>query len=98
MNPTKVKVSEQGNCIYFVALSIPDHRFDLTELCQHLPDKLAKPEVYAYFQHCAIPYHKKVKKLFFLKSEIDLYLKSGHHSTSAEIVFEVDEYFTNKKR
>ena len=72
--------------------------FDLSELCQYLPDKPAKPTVYAYVQHRAIPYHKKGKKLFFLKSEIDLYLKSGRRSTSAEIKSQADEYFTNKKR
>jgi excisionase family DNA binding protein len=75
-----------------------DTWFDLTELCQYHPDKPAKPTVYAYVQNRTIPFHKKGKKLFFLKSEIDTWLKSGRRSTSLEIAAEVDDYFTNKNR
>ncbi|MEI6747804.1 MAG: helix-turn-helix domain-containing protein, partial [Bacteroidota bacterium] len=60
---------------------ITDTWFDLSELYQYLPDKPAKPTVYAYVQRRTIPFHKKGKKLFFLKSEIDLYLKSGRRTT-----------------
>ena len=75
-----------------------DTWFDLTELCQYHPDKPAKPTVYAYVQNRTIPFHKKGKKLFFLKSEIDTWLKSGRRNTSLEIAAEVDGYFTNKNR
>lgn len=73
-----------------------DTWLNLAELCQYLPDKPAKPTVYAYVQNRKIPFHKKGKKLFFLKSEIDLYLKSGRRSTALEIEAEVNEYFTPK--
>ena len=75
-----------------------DTWFNLTELCQYLPDKPAKPTVYSYVQNRKIPFHKKGKALFFLKSEIDLYLKSGRRRTSTEISAEVDQYFTSSNQ
>jgi excisionase family DNA binding protein len=75
-----------------------DTWFDLSGLCQYHPDKPAKPTVYAYVQNRTIPFHKKGKKLFFLKSEIDTWLKSGRRSTALEIEAEVDGYFTPKTR
>ena len=74
------------------------HWFDLPGLCEYLPDKPAKPTVYAYVQHRTIPFHKKGKKLFFLKSEIDGWLMLGRRQTAIEIEAEVDSYFTTKKR
>ena len=71
---------------------------DLEGLCQYLPDKPAKPTVYAYVQHRSIPYHKKGKKLFFLKSEIDAWLKSGRRRTTTEIESGTGGNFTTKKR
>lgn len=73
-----------------------DNWFDLNELCLYLPDKPAKPTVYAYVQHRIIPFHKKGKKLFFLRSEIDAWLKAGRRRTSSEIAAEVNNYFTAK--
>ena len=75
-----------------------DHWFDLNDLCRYHPDKPAKPTVYGYVQNRLIPFHKKGKKLFFLKSEIDAWLRLGRHRTATEIETEVDEYFSNKKR
>jgi len=75
-----------------------DTWFNLSELCQYLPDKPAKPTVYSYVQNRKIPFHKKGKALFFLKSEIDLYLKSGRRRTSTEISAEADQYFTTSNQ
>lgn len=72
-----------------------DRWFDVIELCNYHPDKPAKPTVYAYVQNRTIPFHKKGKKLFFLKSEIDAWLKLSRRRTSTEISAEVDLYFTN---
>ena len=74
-----------------------DTWFDLSGLCQYHPDKPAKPTVYAYVQNRSIPFHKKGKKLFFLKSEIDAWLKTGRRNTLSEIEAEVDRYFTPVK-
>jgi hypothetical protein len=75
-----------------------DTWFDINELCQYLPDKPAKPTIYGYCQKRSIFYHKKGKKLYFLKSEIDSWLKSGRRRTSTEISAEADQYFTSSNQ
>ena len=72
--------------------------FDLNELCFYHPDKPSKPTVYGWVSAGLIPVHKGGKKLRFLKSEIDYWLKQGRKKTVAEIAIETDEYLTNKKR
>lgn len=62
-----------------------DRWFDLSELCQYLPDKPAKPTVYGWVHTCEIPNHKRGKKLYFLKSEIDAWLRVGRKKTVAEL-------------
>ena len=47
-----------------------DRWLNLEELCQYLPDRPAKQTVYGWIGQHAIPYHKKGKKLQFLKSTI----------------------------
>lgn len=54
-----------------------DQWLNLTDLCKYHPDHPAKPTVYAWIGQRSIPYHKKGKKLMFLKSEIDNWLKEG---------------------
>jgi excisionase family DNA binding protein len=54
-----------------------DRWFDIDELCEYLPDKPAKPTIYAKVHTGKVPYHKRrgEKKLRFLKSEIDEWFK-----------------------
>lgn len=54
-----------------------DRWFDLKELCKYHPDKPTKPTVYGWVSAGTIPVHKGGKKLRFLKSEIDNWLKQG---------------------
>jgi hypothetical protein len=75
-----------------------DKWFNLQELCSYLPDKPARQTVYAWVGQRLIPYHKKGKKLMFLKSEIDLWLKQGRRKTSAEIQAEAAEFVAKKGR
>ena len=75
----------------------PDRWLDLTELCNYLPDKPVKPTVYGWVHHSLIPCHKKGKKLFFLKSEIDNWLKQGRKKTVNEIATEADDYLKKNK-
>ncbi|HMG67777.1 MAG TPA: helix-turn-helix domain-containing protein, partial [Chitinophagaceae bacterium] len=58
-----------------------DHWLNLTELCEYLPDKPVKPTVYGWVHHRVIPCHRRGKKLYFLKSEIDTWLKAGRKKT-----------------
>ena len=76
----------------------PDCWFDLNELCEYLPDKPAKATVYGWVHNCLIPCHKGQKKLRFLKSEINQWLKTGKQKTVAEISDEADQYLVKKKK
>ena len=74
-----------------------DQWMNLTDLCAYHPDHPAKPTVYAWIGQRSIPYHKKGKKLMFLKSEIEAWLKEGRQKTAAEIQTEAEEYIRNRK-
>jgi len=71
--------------------------FDLDGLCNYHPDKPSKPTVYGWVHTGSIPCHKGKKKLRFLKSEIDNWLKHGKQKTNAEIEAEANGYLTKKK-
>jgi excisionase family DNA binding protein len=72
--------------------------FDISELCTYLPDKPAKPTVYGWVHQKAIPCHRRGKKLYFLKSEIDTWLKTGRKKTMAEIAAEAQEFTPTKRK
>lgn len=73
-----------------------DRWFDLNELCQYHPDKPSKPTVYGWV-HCGlIPCHKGAKRLRFLKSEIDDWIKQGKRKTLAETASEAETYLKKK--
>ncbi|MBC7488395.1 MAG: helix-turn-helix domain-containing protein [Cytophagaceae bacterium] len=74
-----------------------DRWFDLTDLCLYLPDKPAKATAYGWVHHGLIPCHKGQKKLRFLKSEIDQWLKTGRKKTVAEIEASANNYLSSKK-
>lgn len=58
---------------------------DLQQLCDYLPDKPSKATVYGWVNQRTIPYHKKTKKLSFLKAEIDAWIERSGHATAEEI-------------
>lgn len=73
-----------------------DRWLDLTELCNYHPDKPSKPTVYGWVNAGIIPVHKGGKKLRFLKSEIDIWLKQGRKKTLAETASEAEAYLKKK--
>jgi len=75
-----------------------DHWLNLDDLCKYHPDHPAKPTVYGWIGQRSIPYHKKGKKLMFLKSEIDSWLKEGRRKTAAEIQAEAAQFITANKK
>lgn len=75
-----------------------DQWLNLNDLCKYHPGHPAKPTVYAWIGQRSIPYHKKGKKLMFLKSEIDNWLKEGRRKTAAEIQAEAEQYVNNQRR
>lgn len=76
----------------------PDRWFNLTEFCQYHPDKPTKPTVYGWVNAGIVPVHKGGKKLRFLKSEIDTWLRQGRKKTLVETAAEAENYLSNKKR
>lgn len=75
----------------------PDRWFDLSGVCDYLPDRPAKPTVYGWCGNGLIPVHKTAKKLRFLKSEIDLWLLSGRKKTILETAAEAERYLSKRK-
>lgn len=74
-----------------------DKWFNIQELCIYLPDKPARQTVYGWIGQKLIPYHKKGKKLQFLKSEIDTWLIEDKHKSVAELQAEAEQFVNNKK-
>jgi excisionase family DNA binding protein len=75
-----------------------DRWLDLNELCIYHPDKPSKPTVYGWVNAGSIPVHKGGKKLRFLKSEVDNFLKQGRKKTLAEIAKETDSFLAKKRK
>lgn len=75
-----------------------DQWYNLTELCNYLPDKPAKPTVYGWVQNRLIPHHKGSKRLRFLKSEIDAWLKQGRCKTLADTALEAERFISDKRK
>ncbi len=75
-----------------------DAWFDIDELCKYHPEKPAKATVYTWVRERRIPFHKNGKKLAFLKSEIDAWIKEGRQKTVAEIQAEAETYLRTPKK
>jgi len=74
----------------------PDRWFDLPELCDYHPDKPTKSTVYGWVHDNLIPVNKGAKKLRFLKSEIDNWIKLGRKITTTEAANEAANYLNKK--
>lgn len=59
---------------------------------------LTKSTLYGYVQRNEIPYHKKGNRLYFFKSEIIDWIKTGRQKTLKELKAETDEYLSNKNK
>ncbi|MFW5886369.1 MAG: helix-turn-helix domain-containing protein [Bacteroidota bacterium] len=73
-----------------------DRWFDINELCEYLPEKPVKSTVYTMVRERRLPFHKRGKKLAFLKSEIDQTIKSGKVKSRAEIEQEAEDFLVSK--
>jgi len=74
----------------------PDRWFNLDEFCQYHPDRPSKATGYGWVADKKVPCHKTAKKLRFLKSEIDAWLKQGRAKTLAEARAEADAYIKER--
>lgn len=59
---------------------------------------LSKPTLYGYVQRNEIPYHKKGNRLYFFKSEIIDWIKTGKQKTIKELEADTDEFLSNHKK
>jgi len=73
-----------------------DQRMDVTEAQQYIPGHPAVQTIYGWTSNNQIPYHKIGKRIFFVKSELDEWLKEQHQSQE-DLQREAEE-FVNKKR
>jgi hypothetical protein len=75
-----------------------DQWFDLKGLIEYLPSHPKPQTVYDWTHKNIIPYYKspETKVLSFLKSEIDVWLKSGRRKTQDEKSRIVKKYFERK--
>ncbi len=71
--------------------------FNLSEFCIYHPDKPCKPTVYGWVNAGTVPVHKSNKKLRFLKSEIDNWLRQGRKKTLTETANDASLYCNTKK-
>jgi len=76
----------------------PEQWLDLNDLIKYDPEKRTKPTWYSKISRNEVPHYKRCKKVYFLKSEIDEWLKQGKCKSNAEIEQEAEEYLTNSKK
>ena len=74
-----------------------DRWMNLKELCEYLPSHPAEQTVYGWTSCHQIPFHKRGKRIMFLKSEIDAWLHDGKRKSQKELAEEAAQ-FINAKR
>jgi len=87
LQPTKVVPTKQ-----------PEQWLDLNDLIQYDPEKRTKPTWYSKISRNEVPHYKRGKKVYFLKSEIDEWLKQGKCKSNAEIEQEAEAYLSNNRK
>lgn len=70
---------------------------DIDGLCQYVPTHPAKQTVYTWVNEKIIPFYKSSKKLLFLRSEIDDWLRQGRRKNNEELKREAEVFITKKK-
>jgi excisionase family DNA binding protein len=58
---------------------------------------LAKATVYGLVHHNKIPYHKKAKRLYFLKSEVLNWVIGGKQNSKSETEIKANEYLSKNR-
>lgn len=76
----------------------PEQWLDLNDLIKYDPEKRTKSTWYSKISRNELPYYKRGKKIYFLKSEIDEWLKQGKCKSNAEIDAESEAYLSNNKK
>jgi predicted DNA-binding transcriptional regulator AlpA len=71
---------------------------NLKELREYLPSHPAEQTVYGWTSCHQIPFHKKGKRIMFLKSEIDDWLHEGKMKSQKELEQEAENFIKSKRK
>jgi hypothetical protein len=71
---------------------------NLKELREYLPSHPAEQTVYGWTSCHQIPFHKKGKRIMFLKSEIDDWLHAGKMKSQKELEEEAENFIKSKRK
>ena len=74
-----------------------DQWMNLKELCEYLPNHPAEQTVYGWTSCHLIPFHKRGKRIMFLKSEIDTWLHDGKIKSQKELEAEAALFLKSKR-
>ena len=74
-----------------------DQWMNLKELCEYLPSHPAEQTVYGWTSCHQIPFHKRGKRIMFLKSEIDAWLHDGKRKSQKELAEEAAQFINTKR-
>lgn len=74
-----------------------DTWMDIKELCDYLPMRPATQTVYGWTSAHMIPFHKKGKRIVFLKSEIDKWMVGEQLKSIKEIEADAEAFCNRKK-
>ena len=74
-----------------------DQWMNLKELCEYLPSHPAEQTVYGWTSCHQIPFHKRGKRIMFLKSEIDAWLHDGKRKSQKELAEEAAQFIKSKR-
>ena len=72
--------------------------FTVAELCAYLPTHPVEHTIYCWTNRREIPYHKRGKRIMFLKSEIDEWLKDNKNKSRNDIMKEALAYVKSTKK
>ena len=79
--------------------SIPTEQWmNLKELCDYIPSHPAEQTVYGWTSCHQIPFHKRGKRIMFLKSEIDAWLRDGKVKSEKDLEDEAARFIKSKKK
>ena len=71
---------------------------NLKELREYLPSHPAEQTVYGWTSCHQIPFHKKGKRIMFLKSEIDDWLHDSKMKSQKELEQEAENFIKSKRK
>lgn len=75
-----------------------DQWMNLKELCEYLPSHPAEQTVYGWTSCHQIPFHKRGKRIMFLKSEIDAWLHAGKRKSQKELAEEAAQFINARQK